>query len=345
MRAVVLNGERNVSVTDVDDPSLGAPDAAIVKVEKTAICGSDLHLYHATSGFEGIRLGHEFIGTIAEAGPDVRTVKAGDRVLVAGVVGCGRCLACLSRDPVLCRNGKTMAFGTRRELPGGQAEFVEVPGADSSVLPIADGVTDEQAVLLTDILPTGYLGALRAAITPGSTVAVIGLGPVGLMAVMCAHLFSPARVLAVDPVAERRARAELLGAESIAPADGGTLAQVMERTKGWGADAVIEAVGSDATIVDAVMCAAPGSTVSIVGVSFNIALPFPMIMATLKNLTVRATLASIPSTWEALMPLLETGKLRPDDVFTHRMGLSEAAKAYELFDSHEALKVLLDPSR
>lgn len=345
MRAVVLQAERAVSVEAVPDPTLSGPDSVIVRVEKTAICGSDLHLYHAKSGFEGTRLGHEFIGTIVDAGSDVRVVKVGERVIVAGVIGCGRCGPCIARDPVVCRNAGTRVFGTRPDLPGGQAEFVDVPAADSSVLRIADGVTDEQAVLLTDILPTGYLGALLADIAPGSTVAVIGLGPVGLLAVTCAQLFSPARILAIDPLPERRKRAEVLGAIAIDPSQAGAVAQVMELTKGWGADAVIEAVGADGTIVDAVMCAAPGSTVSIIGVSFNIALPFPMIMATLKRLTVRATLASVPSTWSALMPLLEAGKLRPDDIFTHRMGLSDAAEAYKLFDEHAALKVLLDPTR
>jgi alcohol dehydrogenase len=344
VRAVVLQGERNVAVADVADPAISTPDATIVRVDRTAICGSDLHLYHATSGFEGTRLGHEFIGTVVEVGAEVRGVSKDDRVIVAGVIGCGHCPPCLARDPVICRNAGTRVFGTRPDLPGGQAEYVEVPATDASVLRIPDDITDEQAVLLTDILPTGYLGAERAEIRPGTTVAVIGLGPVGLLAVTCAKLFSPARILAIDPLAERRERAEALGAEGVDPSDGGTLAQVMARTDGWGADAVIEAVGADTTIVDAVMCAAPGSTVSIVGVSFNIALPFPMIMATLKRLTIRPMLASVPSTWSTLVPLLANGTLRPDDIFTHRMGLSEATDAYKLFDEHAALKVLLDPS-
>src|SRR5688500_5210578 len=118
MRAVVLEGERKVSVTDVPDPGLPGPDGAIVRVDRTAICGSDLHLYHAQSGFEGMRLGHEFIGTVEEAGPDVRTLAKGDRVLVSGVIGCGRCSACLARDPVVCRGGGSLVFGARLDLPG-----------------------------------------------------------------------------------------------------------------------------------------------------------------------------------------------------------------------------------
>jgi threonine dehydrogenase-like Zn-dependent dehydrogenase len=298
-------------------------------------------------GGQGVRLGHEFIGTVTEVGTDVRTVRAGDRVLVSGVIGCGRCVACLARDPVVCRNAGLKVFGTTLDLHGGQAEAVAVPAVDTSALPIPEDVTDEQAVLLTDILPTGYLGALRADIRPGATVAVIGCGPVGLMTLRCVPLFGPGRVFAVDLVPERRARAEALGAEPIDPADGGAVAQIMDRTNGWGADAVVEAVGADQTILDALMCAAPGATVSVIGVSLNMALPLPMPLILFKRLTVRSTLASIPSTWDALIPLVRSGRIQPDDVFTHKMGLSEAAEAYRLFDAREdgVSKVLLDPAR
>ncbi len=347
MRAVVLEGERSVSVSDVPDPVLSGPDAAIVKVESTAICGSDLHLYHAQPGRAGVRLGHEFIGSVLESGPEVRGLSPGDRVLVSGVIGCGHCIACVGRDPVVCRNRMPVAFGTSPELAGGQAEFVAVPGADVFCLPIPDDITDEQAVLLTDILPTAYLGALRADIRPGSTVAVIGLGPVGLLTVRCVQLFSPARVLAVDTLPERRARAEAAGVETIDPANGGTVAQIVAATKGRGADSVVEAVGADQSISDALMSAGPGATVSIIGVNLNFAFPFPMPIALIRRLTVRVTFASIPSTWDALVPLVVNGTLHPEDVFTHRMGLSEAAEAYRLFDAREdgVVKVLLDPTR
>lgn len=347
MRAVVLEGERSVSVSDVPDPVLPGADGAIVKVERTAICGSDLHLYHAQMGVAGIRLGHEFIGTVLEAGPEVRTLRAGDRVLVSGVIGCGRCVACLARDPVVCRNGMPVAFGTSQDLAGGQSEAVAVPGADAFCLPIPEAITDEQAVLLTDILPTAYLGALRADIRPGSTVAVIGLGPVGLLAVRCVQLFSPARIFAVDNVPERRARAETMGAEVIDPSNGGTVAQIFAATGGRGADAVVEAVGADQSVTDALMSAGPGGTVSIIGVNLNMAFPFPMPLALMRRLTVRVTLASIPSTWDTLVPLVANGSLHPEDVFTHHMGLSEAAEAYRLFDARTdgVVKVLLDPTR
>ena len=233
------------------------------------------------------------------------------------------------------------------DLPGGQAEAVAVPFADVFALPIPEGVADEEAVLLTDILPTGYVGAVRAGIRPGSTVVVVGLGPVGIMALRAAQLFGPARILAVDVVPERLARAEALGAEPVDARTAPGSAQVMEATGGRGAESVIEAVGADATVLDAVSCAATGGTVSIVGVNLSLALPFPMALVFLKSLTVRAVFAPVPGTWPALVPLIQSGRLPGlGETFTHHMGLSQAAAAYELFDSRSdgVLKILLTPN-
>jgi alcohol dehydrogenase len=346
MRATVLEGPRRVSVRDVPDPALPGPEGVVVAVERTAICGSDLHLYHDAPTGTGIRLGHEAIGTVLEAGPQVRTAKPGDRVLVSGVIGCGVCGPCLAGQPNLCLAGKAAAFGTTPELPGGQAEAMAVPFADLFALPIPEGVSDEEAVLLTDILPTGYLGAVRASIRPGATVVVVGLGPVGSMALQCASLFGPARILAVDVVPERLARAEGLGAEPIDARTAPGSAQVLEATGGRGAECVIEAVGADATVADALACAATGGTVSIVGVNLSPGMAFPMGMVFLKSLTVRTVFAPVPGTWAALVPLVQSGRFHAlADTFTHRMALDDAPEAYELFDSRAdgVLKVLLAP--
>jgi alcohol dehydrogenase len=345
MRAVVLRGERDIAVEDVPDAGVPGADGLLLRVDHTAICGSDLHLYHGPMTIPGVHLGHEFVGTVEDVGPDVTTVRAGDRVLVSGVIGCGRCAPCRAGDPVICRNEGLQVFGTGLELAGGQAEAVAVPSADASVLAIPEGVSDEQAVLLTDILPTGFLGAQRADITPGDTVVVIGLGPVGVFALQCAQLYGPSRILAVDMVPDRLARAEQLGAEPIDASGGGTIAAVLEATGGRGAEAVIEAVGADGSINDAIFCAAPGGTVSVIGVNLNLGLPLPMPVLLFRRLTFRVTLASIPTTWPQLIPLIASGRLHPEDVFTHRLGLSEAAEAYRIFDAREdgVLKVLLDP--
>ncbi len=345
MRATVLHGPRDVSVEEVPDPQLPGPGGVIVTVERTAICGSDLHLFHDAPTGIGIQLGHEAVGTVAEAGPEVHSVKVGDRVLVSGVIGCGVCRPCVAGQPNECLAGMATAFGTMPTLPGGQSEAMAVPFADSFVLPIPEGVTDEEAVLLTDILPTGYVGAVRANIQPGSTVVVMGLGPVGIMALQCAQLFGPSRILAVDMVPERLARAEQMGAEPIDARVAPGSVQVMEATGGRGAESVIEAVGAEATVIDAISCAATGGTVSIVGVNLDMALPFPMAVVFLKSLTVRAIFAPIPGTWAALVPLVQAGRFQLADTFTHHMGLSQAAEAYQLFDSRTdgVLKVLLDP--
>ncbi len=345
MRAVVLEGERSVAVEEVPDARLPGPDGAVVAVEHTAICGSDLHLYHGALGDQRIRLGHEFVGTVTEVGPEVVTLRAGDRVLVSGIVACGRCTACRRGDPVTCSANRTAAFGTVPDLPGGQAEAAGVPAADAFCLKVPEGVSADQTVLLTDILPTGYLGARRADIAPGATVAVIGLGPVGIMALQCAQLFGPSRVLALDVDPGRLARAAALGAEPLDAAGGG-VAAVLETTGGRGADAVIEAVGHAESIDTAVQCAAPGATISVIGVNLDMALPLPMGLLFLRAQTLRATMASIPGTWPHLVPLLQSGRLAPEGVFTHRMGLGQAPEAYRIFDGHldGVLKVMLDPA-
>jgi threonine dehydrogenase-like Zn-dependent dehydrogenase len=346
MRATVLQGPRQVTVENVPDPVLPGPEGVVVAVERTAICGSDLHLYHDAPTGAGIRLGHEVIGTVAETGPNVRSIRRGDRVLVSGVVGCGVCGPCLAGQPNLCLAGESAAFGTLPDLPGGQAEAMAVPFADTFALAIPEGVSDEEAVLLTDILPTGYVGAVRASIRPGSTVVVVGLGPVGIMALHCASLFGPARILAVDVVPERLARAERLGAEPIDARDAPGSAQVLDATGGRGAESVIEAVGADATVLDALSCAATGGTVSIVGVNLSMDLAFPMALVFLKSLTVRAVFAPVPSTWPSLVPLVQSGRWRGlTETFTHRMALGKVQDAYELFDSRSdgVLKILLTP--
>ena len=336
-----------VSVHDVPDPVLPGPEGVIVAVERTAICGSDLHLYHDAPTGSGIRLGHEAIGTVADAGPQVRTLKVGRSRARVGRHRVRRLPSVPGRASRTCAcNDKAAAFGTVPDLPGGQAEAMAVPFADLFALAVPEGVADEEAVLLTDILPTGYLGAQRADIRPGATVVVVGLGPVGIMALQCASLFGPGRILAVDVVPERLARAERLGAEPIDARTAPGSAQVLEATGGRGAESVIEAVGADATIVDALSCAASGGTVSIVGVNLSMGLPIPMALVLLKSLTVRAVFAPVPGTWPDLVPLVQSGRLALADTFTHRMGLDEAAKAYELFDSRAdgVLKILLTPN-
>jgi len=346
MKGIVYHGERDVRVENLPDPTPPDTRGAVIKIEGTAICGSDLHLYHANFPLEGgIRLGHEFVGEVVETGSDVKQYKAGDRVIVSGVIGCGDCVHCARGEVVRCLAQAARVFGTSQELDGGQAEAAAVPIADHALTPIPDGISLEQAVLLTDILPTGFFGAKMADISPGDTVVIIGAGPVGIQALLSAQLFGPAQVLQVDRVPERLALAEKLGATPV-HADQAD-AMIAEATDGLGAHSVIEAVGLDATIASAFGWARAGGTVSVIGVNMSESLPFPMQAAFMKDLTFRTGLVPVPELWPALIPLVAGGRLHPEVVFSHRMGLSEGAEAYRAFDAREngVMKILLDPAR
>ncbi len=292
-RALVYHGARDVRLESLPDPTPPDSRGAIVRVTHTAICGSDLHLYHGALPVPpGFTLGHEFIGEVVETGRDVRGFKSGERVLVSGVIGCGDCRMCASGHPVRCERGLPRVFGNSRDMPGGQAEAVAVPAADTAMLRVPDGVTSEQAVLLTDILPTGYYGAKNADIRPGQSVAVVGLGPVGQCALDCAQLFGAARVFAIDRVPERLETARAKGA---IPIDGAKdpLGQIHAATGGQGVDAVIEAVGADETIALSLQLVRVAGAVSVIGVSTNFAFPFNMLAALMRDLTFR--IGNLPS--------------------------------------------------
>ena len=345
IRAVTYHGPEDVRVESRPDPT-PPTDGVVLRVERAAICGSDLHLYHGTMPVEpGFAVGHEFVGEVVEAGSGVRDFSVGDHVLASGVIGCGSCDQCRAGHVVRCERGGTRVFGVGPDLDGGQAEAVAVPGADHALKRIPDGISVEQSVLLTDILPTGFYGAKNADIRPGQTVAVIGLGPVGLLAIETAQLYGPARIFAIDRVPERLAIAEGLGAIPV-NADADAAAIVREATGGTGPDAVIEAVGADETIQTAIELVRPAGVVSVVGVSMNFAFPFNMMHAMMKDLTFRIGLCPIPELWAELVPLVQSGRLHPERVYTHRMPLSKAADAYELFAARTdgVMKILLDPS-
>lgn len=341
MRQVVIEGAGRVVVAEAPDPVLPGPAGAVVSVDATAICGSDMHFYDGDlPAGGGLAVGHEFLGTVVEAGSDVSRFRVGDRVLTASVTGCGRCAGCATGDPVLCREGPKI-FGSGA-LGGGQATAVAVPAADFQLLSIPDGMNDEAALLLTDNLCTGWAGALRADVPPGGTVAVLGLGAVGLCAVRSMLALGAGRVLAADPVAGRRDRAAASGAE---PLEGPTVDAVLEATDGLGADAVIDAVAHDATLDNALSAVRPGGTVSVIGVHDLAPYPMPALSALLRSVTLRWTTAPVHRTWRELVPLVTDGRLRTDGIFTHAFPLSEAPEAYAAVAarSAECIKVLLRP--
>ncbi len=345
MKALVYHGPKDIRCDDVANPDPASTDGAVVRITHAGICGSDLHIYEGHGWAEpGFTTGHEAVGEIVETGSGVRRFRSGDRVLVSGAAACATCLPCGQGRIDLCTSGGASVFGIGLGLSGSQSEAIGVPAADRTLAAIPEGMTEEQALMLTDNLPTGWFGARRADIQPGATVAVIGLGPVGQHAVESALVQGAARVLALDPVAERRTAAAAVGAEPI-EIDEHTSARVAEATGGRGVDAVIEAVGRLDAIRLALEVAGPGATISIVGVPESADLSVPAVLLQARNQTLRLSLCPVQSTWPALVPLVVSGRLHPERVITTRLTLDRGSEAYARFhDRREGiLKVVLHP--
>jgi alcohol dehydrogenase len=343
VKAVVLRGPGDVGVDDVADPAILDPGDAIVAVRATAICGADLFPFHGlTPGFEpGTILGHEFAGEVLDVGAEVRSVRPGQRVVNASMISDGTCPSCLAGRVTQCEGRSLFGYsGVYPRLDGGQAELVRVPQADRALRPLPEEVTDEAAVFLADILPTGHAAVVRGEVAPGDTVAVIGCGPVGLMAVLCSR--EPAgRVLAIDGVPERRRVAEALGAEPIGPADAEDA--VAAATGGLGADVVIEAAGSPGGLDASLRLARGRGVVSVVGAHFEPDYPLDNALMFERELTLRFSIGDPTADGGLLLDRMACGDLDPTPVLTHRLSLDEAAEAYRLFDSREATKVVLHP--
>ncbi len=341
MLQVVIDGPHQVRV--VEAPDAVPPDAngAVVAVDAAAICGSDLHFYEGDIPVgDGFSVGHEFLGTVIEVGSGVQQFRPGDRVLTASVAGCGHCDGCATGDPVTCVEGPKV-FGSGA-LPGGQASAVAVPSADFQMLRIPEGIDDEAALLLTDNLNTGWIGAKRADIPAGGTVVVLGLGAVGLCAVRSAFALGAGQVLAADPVAGRR---DLAADSGAIPIEGPTVAAVLEATHGRGAHSVIDAVALDATLTDAFQSVRAGGTISVIGVHNLDPYPLPILMGLFRSVTLRMTTAPVHQTWKELVPLVAHGRIRTDGIFTHRFPLAEASEAYASAAARTAdcIKVMMEP--
>lgn len=343
MKALQYLGERDIRYNTMDDPKLKSDRDAIVKMNACSICGSDLHIYHG-HGFSddvGFCVGHEAIGEVVEIGAAVQRLKVGDRVMMPGAVGCGACRSCLAGKVIHCENNAAGCYGLSAKLQGVQAEAFRVPAADINAWKIADGLTDDQALMLTDALATAWFGARNADIRPGSSVAIIGLGPIGLMAVESAFVMGAGLVYAIDPVAERRALAEAAGAIALHPDV--ALDTVREATNGRKLECVVEAVGHDSTVELALRLAARRGTVSVIGVQQSKRFAFPLERAFTLGLTFRIGTCSVPEEWPALIPLVQAGRLKPERYISHRMKLSQGEEAYKTFEAREdgALKMVL----
>lgn len=343
VRAAMLPAVKQVAVGEVPDPTLQEADDAIVRVTLSAICGSDLHAYNGYFGEFGPNypIGHECVGTVAAVGAGVRRILPGMRVSASFYVACGFCPACRRGHFSQCQAVKLFGFGPRfGNLPGTQAEYVRVPHADINLLPLPDEVTDVQGLFLGDALTTAAFGVRRANVGPGMTVAVVGLGPVGLLAIMVAFSAGAARVVGLDLVPERLRAAEAEGAIAVL-ADATAAKTARRQAGGREFDAVIEAVGQPESLRLAFELAGGFATVSSLGVFVDAAVPVFLARGFAKDTTLRVGMANIQAEWHWVKELVATGRLHPERLVSHTLPLAEAPRAYQLFAQRQATKVVL----
>ena len=347
MKALVYHGPGQRGWDTVDDPSIIDPTDAVVRIDTSTICGTDLHILKGDvpETTPGTILGHEAVGTVVEIGPSVSTVAPGDRVLMSCVSACGRCRYCKEGRYGQCLGGGGWIFG--HLIDGLQAEYARVPFADNSVYKVAPELTDEQVLFLADILPTSYeVGVLNGTVSPGDTVAIVGAGPIGLAAILTAKLFTPGRIIAIDLADSRLEGAKRFGADIVI--NNGredAKAIVLELTDGLGADVSFEAVGMPATFELATDLVRPGGHVANIGVHGHSA-TLHLETLWIRDITITTGLVdtfSIPQ----LMRLIASGRLDPSLFATHRFPLEDTMAAYDIFAdaaNTNALKVVLEGS-
>jgi 2-desacetyl-2-hydroxyethyl bacteriochlorophyllide A dehydrogenase len=343
MHAVTFQAPGEVAVDEVPDPQLAAPDDALVRVEASGICGSDLHIYHGRVPVErGFTIGHEFVGTVLEAGRAVERVAVGDRVLGTFVTACATCTPCIRGDYHRCAHGRTFGHGSKLgDLPGAQAEQLLVPRANLTLRRVPDGMSDDVALFAGDVMGTGYHAVAHAGVRAGDTVAVLGLGPVGLCAVQAARAAGAAHVFAVDTVADRLAMAERFGATPLHLTEEDPKGAVRHAT-GGGVDVTVDAVGDPGPLALAVSLTRDAGVVSGIGAYAGKG-EVPLGLAWLKGLQLRLGLANVIAHVDRVLALMQAGILDPAPLVTHHMKLADAPDAYRIYDAREALKIVLRP--
>lgn len=391
MKALCWYGKDDVRINNVPDPEIQKAGDVILKMTSTAICGSDLHLLSGLMPTmeEGDILGHEFMGEVVDIGKDVTSLKKGDRVVVPFTISCGHCHFCSHHLYSLCDNGNRNAEKARKVMghspaglfgyshmlggyAGGQAEYVRVPYADVGPVKVPESLSDEKALFLSDVFPTGYMAAENADITDGDIVAVWGCGPVGQFAIKSAWMLGAARVIAIDIVQERLQMAEVNGNAEIIKSSSHTeiYERLMEMTEGRGPDSCIDAVGAEAhggntmrEIKDKAMekahlgtskpyvlqqmihCCKKGGTLSIPGVYIGPVNMFPMGSAMNKALTFKMGQTHVQRYLKPLMSKIEDEQIDPSFIITHRLKLDDAPDAYKTFRDKKdgCIKVVMSP--
>ena len=391
MKANCWMGVRKVEVRDVPDPKILNEHDAIVRITSTAICGSDLHLYNGLvpTMQKGDVLGHEFMGEVVEIGNRVERLAVGDRVVVPFPISCGVCSQCQMGNYSTCENSNPNAWLEEKMFghavagiygyshlmggfAGGQAEYARVPFADVGPMKVPEGMTDEQVLFLSDILPTGYYGAEIAGIEPGDTVAVWGAGPVGQFAIHSARLFGAERIIAIDrfPYRLRMAQEKAGATETVNYEDEESLLETLkELTGGRGPDRCIDAVGMEAhadsveyaydlakqtvklendrpiALREAIQACRSGGTVSVIGAYSGFIDKFPMGTVMNRALTIRSGQAPVQRLMQPLLERIQRGEIDSSFVISHRMTLADAGKGYDMFlhKRDDCTKVVLSP--
>jgi len=344
MRAVTFQAPGDVQLDDVPEPELLAPDDAIVRVEASGICGSDLHIYHGRVQIEpGFVIGHEFVGEVIAAGDEVSRVSVGDRVLGTYGTACGECFFCKREEFHKCDEARVYGHGaTLGDLQGAQAEQVLVPHANLTLRPVPEGLSDDVALFAGDVMGTGFHAIDSRPLAEGETAAVLGLGPVGLCAVQAAKAAGASEVIAIDTVEDRLAMAESFGATPVHLTEEDPRGEVKKLTQGRGVDLAVEAVGHPEALDLAVRLARKAGTVSVTGVYAERA-EIHMGLIWIKALTLTSGHANVIKHLDRVLELLGDGKLDPAPLVTHHMKLDEAPDAYRVYDNKEALKIVLAP--
>ena len=345
MKAAVFYGPHDIRVEEVPTPDEIGPDEVLMRVDRSAICGTDLHPYEGHMELEeGVILGHEFLGTVVETGDAISQVSAGDVATCACAVSCGACYFCRRGEPGRCAGLRMFGMGLALgDLGGAQSEYVVVPYADRNLRKLPEDASDSQldSLLLTgDIITTGY-EAVKKAFRPGDTVVVVGAGPVGLCAVMSAGVLGASTIVAVDTVPERLKIAESLGATAVTPKEAEDA--ILELTEWRGADVVVDAAGHPAALEAIASYVRMGGTVSIPAVYIQDTLELPWGNFWLKGVNFTMGVTHFNNSMDEVIALIRAGRLDPGQLISHRIPLSQADEAYRLFAAREATKVILDP--
>jgi 2-desacetyl-2-hydroxyethyl bacteriochlorophyllide A dehydrogenase len=344
MRAVTFQAPKEVRVDERPEPELQAQDDAIIKIDATGVCGSDLHIYHGRVQIEpGFTIGHEFVGTVLESGEGVTRVAPGDRVCGTFQTACGTCFFCMRGAFHKCDDMRVFGHGkVLGSLQGTQAERALIPHANMTLRKVPDGVADDVALFAGDVMGTGYHAVEQSEIKPGDSVAVLGLGPVGLCAAQVAVAAGAAPVLAIDSVPQRLELAREFGAVPVHLTEENPREVVKGATQGRGVDAAIDAVGHPDALNLAIRLTRKAGVVVAIGV-YAEPCEVHMGLVWIKALTLKSGHANVIGHVDHVLGMLASGKLDPTPLVTHHMKLDDAAEAYDLYDRRQAMKIVLTP--